>query len=112
MRTQIEGGAQIAFGGQQGFDITTVPSAQYLLQVVLALYVPYTFVSPLIGVFIDRFERRDGEWAIAYRELLRDWANIDETPDMDDLSSFTSTRAFLGRAATWTVERVGGGSAM
>ncbi|MFM7718424.1 MAG: MFS transporter [Actinomycetota bacterium] len=48
----------IAFGGQQGFDITTVPSADYLLQVALALYVPYTFVSPFIGVFIDRFERR------------------------------------------------------
>ena len=48
----------IAFGGQQGFDITTVPSADYLLTVALALYVPYTFVSPFIGVFIDRFERR------------------------------------------------------
>jgi sugar phosphate permease len=48
----------IAFGGQEGFDITTVPSADYLLQVVLALYVPYTFLSPFIGVFIDRFERR------------------------------------------------------
>jgi sugar phosphate permease len=48
----------IAFGGQEGFDITTVPSADYLLKVVLALYVPYTFVSPFIGVLIDRFERR------------------------------------------------------
>lgn len=48
----------IAFGGQEGFDITTVPSADYLLKVVLALYVPYTFLSPLIGVVIDRFERR------------------------------------------------------
>lgn len=48
----------IAFGGQQGFDVTTVPSADYLLKVVLALYVPYTFLSPFIGVFIDRFERR------------------------------------------------------
>jgi hypothetical protein len=48
----------IAFGGQKGFDITTVPSANYLLKVVLALYVPYTFLSPFIGVFIDRFERR------------------------------------------------------
>ncbi len=48
----------IAFGGQKGFDITTVPSADYLLKVVLALYVPYTFLSPFIGVFIDRFERR------------------------------------------------------
>src|SRR3970282_1397102 len=48
----------IAFGGQEGFDITTVPSANYLLKVVLALYVPYTFLSPFIGVVIDRFERR------------------------------------------------------
>lgn len=48
----------IAFGGQEGFDITTVPSASYLLKVVLALYVPYTFLSPFIGVVIDRFERR------------------------------------------------------
>ncbi len=48
----------IAFGGQEGFDVTTVPSADYLLKVVLALYVPYTFLSPFIGVFIDRFERR------------------------------------------------------
>ena len=48
----------IAFGGQKGFDVTTVPNADYLLKVVLALYVPYTLISPFIGVFIDRFERR------------------------------------------------------
>jgi hypothetical protein len=48
----------IAFGGEKGFDVTVVPSAQYLLKVVLALYVPYTLVSPFIGVVIDRFERR------------------------------------------------------
>ena len=48
----------IVFGGQKGFDVTTVPSAGYLLKVVLALYVPYTIISPFIGVFIDRFERR------------------------------------------------------
>ncbi len=48
----------IAFGGTEGFDVTTVPSAGYLLKVVLALYIPYTFISPFIGVFIDRFERR------------------------------------------------------
>jgi MFS family permease len=48
----------IAFGGQEGFDITTVPSANYLLKVVLLLYVPYTVLSPFIGVVIDRFERR------------------------------------------------------
>ncbi len=48
----------IAFGGTEGFDVTTVPNADYLLKVVLALYIPYTFISPFIGVAIDRFERR------------------------------------------------------
>ena len=47
------------------------------------------------GRYVDRFERREGKWAIAYRICLRDWANIDERPEMSDLSSFTSTRAFL-----------------
>ena len=35
-------GKSIAFGGEKGFDVSTVPSADYLLKVVLALYVPYT----------------------------------------------------------------------
>jgi MFS family permease len=52
----------IAFGGQQGFDVQNLPSAGYLLQVVLALYIPYTFVSPFVGVFIDRFQRRRVVW--------------------------------------------------
>jgi hypothetical protein len=47
------------------------------------------------GRYVDRLERRNGTWAIAYRELLRDWANLEEIPDMNDLSAFTSTRAFL-----------------
>lgn len=47
------------------------------------------------GRYIDRLERRAGTWAIAYRELLREWANLDEIPDLADLSAFTSTRAVL-----------------
>lgn len=47
------------------------------------------------GRYVDRFERRNGIWAIAYRICLRDWATLDERPDMNDLSSFTSTRAIL-----------------
>lgn len=47
------------------------------------------------GRYVDRFERRNGKWAIAYRVCLRDWAMMDERPDMNDLSSFTSTRALL-----------------
>jgi Major Facilitator Superfamily len=48
----------IAFGGQKGFDVSSAPSARYLLVVVLALYVPYTLVSPLAGAFIDRYDRK------------------------------------------------------
>ena len=59
-------GKSIAFGGQKGFDVSNVPSADYLLKVVLYLYVPYTLLSPFIGVFIDRFPRRRVVW----------WTNI------------------------------------
>ena len=52
----------LAFGGQEGFDVQNLPSADYLLTVVLALYVPYTLISPFIGVFIDRFPRRRVIW--------------------------------------------------
>jgi MFS family permease len=55
-------GKSIAFGGQEGFDVQNVPSADYLLRVILALYVPYTLLSPFIGVVIDRFERRRVVW--------------------------------------------------
>jgi MFS family permease len=55
-------GKSIAFGGQEGFDVQNVPSADYLLQVILLLYIPYTLLSPFIGVMIDRFERRRVVW--------------------------------------------------
>jgi MFS family permease len=48
----------IAFGGEKGFDVASAPSARYLLVVVLALYVPYTLVSPFAGAFIDRYDRK------------------------------------------------------
>jgi hypothetical protein len=47
------------------------------------------------GRYVDRLEKRDGAWRIAARVCLRDWSQTDERPDMDDLSSFTSTRALL-----------------
>ena len=47
------------------------------------------------GRYVDRFERRDGNWAIAYRVALRDWGMMEERPDMNDQSTFTSTRALL-----------------
>lgn len=47
------------------------------------------------GRYIDRFEKRNGEWRIATRITLRDWSNLDEIPNIDDLSSMTSTAALL-----------------
>ena len=47
------------------------------------------------GRYVDRLEKRNGEWRIAARVTLRDWAMMDEIADMSDLTSFTSTRALL-----------------
>jgi MFS family permease len=52
----------LAFGGEKGFDVQNLPSATYLLTVVLFLYGPYTILSPFIGVLIDRFPRRRVVW--------------------------------------------------
>jgi MFS family permease len=52
----------LAFGGEKGFDVQNLPSAHYLLTVVLWLYIPYMILSPFVGVFIDRFPRRRVVW--------------------------------------------------
>jgi MFS family permease len=80
-------GKSIAFGGQEGFDVQNVPSADYLLQVILLLYVPYTLLSPFIGVVIDRFERRRVVW----------WSNL-------------VTAAVVGAVALAVLLPLGGGS--
>lgn len=47
------------------------------------------------GRYIDRFDKKDNQWRIAARATLRDWAMVDETPDLADLSALTSTAASL-----------------
>lgn len=49
----------IAFGSQKGFDLTAAASASELLATVFLIYLPYMFASPLVGVLIDRFDRRN-----------------------------------------------------
>jgi hypothetical protein len=44
------------------------------------------------GRYIDRFEKREGKWAIMVRKVIRDWVKMDQRPDMSDLSLLTSTR--------------------
>lgn len=50
------------------------------------------------GRYIDRLEKRDGDWRIAARVTLRDWSNLDTIPDIDDLSTMTSTAHLLSDA--------------
>ncbi|HYI45520.1 MAG TPA: MFS transporter [Actinomycetota bacterium] len=51
-------GKFIVFGGQAGFDPEAAPSVDVLLTMALLLFVPYTFISPFLGVVIDRWDRR------------------------------------------------------
>ncbi|MDP9068656.1 MAG: MFS transporter [Actinomycetota bacterium] len=48
----------VAFGGQKGFDVESASSVDELITIVLFLFVPYTFISPFLGVVIDRWDRR------------------------------------------------------
>jgi MFS family permease len=48
----------IAFGGQRGFDLEGARSPDELLRIALILMVPYTVISPFLGVLIDRWDRR------------------------------------------------------
>ena len=48
----------IAFGGKAGFSLEEARSPRHILVLVLLTYLPYTFISPFMGVVIDRFDRR------------------------------------------------------
>ncbi|HEX9527379.1 MAG TPA: nuclear transport factor 2 family protein [Streptosporangiaceae bacterium] len=41
------------------------------------------------GRYIDRLEKRDGRWAIAARVCVRDWAPLDEIPEVMDQAATT-----------------------
>jgi ketosteroid isomerase-like protein len=42
------------------------------------------------GRYLDRFEKRDGRWAIAARICVRDWAPLPEPPEVLDQAAMTS----------------------
>jgi hypothetical protein len=45
------------------------------------------------GRYLDRFEKRDGRWAIAARVCVRDWAPLDELPEPLDQSRMTVVKS-------------------
>jgi len=48
----------IVFGGQKGFDVEAARGPDELLRIVLYVFVPYTVLSPFLGVVIDRWDRK------------------------------------------------------
>ena len=48
----------IAFGGQKGFDLEGARNPDDILRIALYIFVPYTVLSPFLGVVIDRWDRR------------------------------------------------------
>jgi len=72
---------------------TTAHTETYFMFVAMNRVGPAWSMSG--GRYIDRFERRDGTWAIAARVCIREWALVDERPNPGDLSAFTATSHLL-----------------
>jgi predicted MFS family arabinose efflux permease len=51
-------GKAITFGNQRGFDIENARSPDAVLRIALYIFIPYTVISPFLGVIIDRWDRR------------------------------------------------------
>jgi MFS family permease len=48
----------IVFGGQKGFDLEDARDPEDILRIALYIFIPYTILSPFLGVVIDRWDRR------------------------------------------------------
>ncbi|MDH6590222.1 hypothetical protein M2165_000111 [Variovorax sp. TBS-050B] len=78
-------------------DVAAVESAFFALQAPAATPTLETF---LCGRYVDRFERRGGEWRIAARTVVYDWIEERERPELaqHDAALF-GKRQPVGRAA-------------
>jgi hypothetical protein len=61
----------ITFGGQKGLDVEAAKSPRDALVIVLLTFLPYTVLSPFLGVAIDRGDRRKLLiWANGFRTIV------------------------------------------
>ncbi|MDQ4058952.1 MAG: MFS transporter [Actinomycetota bacterium] len=105
----------IVFGGQEGFDLEGARNPQELLRIALYLFVPYTILSPFLGVIIDRWDRRrllflaNGFRAVVI--LIIGLVTIDRLPEavlfLAFLLTLTSTRIVLATKAAAIPTTVG-----
>ena len=104
---QVALAASIVFGGQKGFDLEGAKSPDDLLRIALYIFIPYTIVSPFLGVVIDRWDRRRLLMvANAFRAgviAIIGLAGVDGLPDVIVFGAFlltlSSTRVVLATKA-------------
>jgi hypothetical protein len=111
-------GKFIVFGGQRGFDLEGARSPDDLLRIALYVFVPYTILSPFLGVIIDRWDRRrllvlaNGFRAAVL--LLVGLVSIDVVGDLALFLTFlltlVSTRVVLATKAAALPSTLAGGS--
>ncbi|MGH2730534.1 MAG: MFS transporter [Actinomycetota bacterium] len=110
----------IVFGGQKGFDLEDARSPDEILRIALYIFVPYTVLSPFLGVLIDRWDRRrllfiaNGFRAVTI--LLVGLVGTETVPEatlfLAFLLTLSSTRLVLATKAAALPATVGPGSLM
>jgi hypothetical protein len=108
--------AVIAFGGQKGFDLESARSPDEILRIALYIFIPYTILSPFLGVVIDRWDRRKLMVfvnALRFAVLLSvGLAGVDAIGDVPLFLAFlltlTGTRIVLATKAAATPETLDG----
>ena len=108
----------IAFGGQEGFDVEGARDPEELLRIVLYIFVPYTIISPFLGVVIDRWNRRRLLFvANGLRAVVVGLVALSGTGDVGDVPLFlaflltlASTRLVLATKSAALPAALGGSS--
>jgi len=77
-------------------EVAAVESSFFALQTSAAAPSRETF---LCGRYLDRFERRGGEWRIGARTVVYDWIEERSRPELEDAAALFGVRQPNGSAA-------------